>query len=64
MHENAGMFEKLSSVVEKTEELDESLKTSATDHLQSLKLSSNNISLRSRRNKMHLYEIHSLPLWL
>ena len=32
------MFEKLSSVVEKTEERDESLKTSITDHLQPLEI--------------------------
>jgi len=36
MKGNVAMFEKLSSVVEKTEERDESLKTSTIDHLQSL----------------------------
>ena len=38
MQGNAVIFEKLSSVVENTEERDESLKTSVTDHLQSLEI--------------------------
>jgi len=38
MQGNAVMFEKLSSVLENTDEHDESLKTSITDHLQSLEI--------------------------
>jgi len=38
MQENVAIFEKLSSVVDKTEECDESLKTSITVHLQSLEI--------------------------
>ena len=38
MQGNVVMFEELSSVVEKTEERDESLRTSIRDHLQSMKI--------------------------
>jgi len=38
MQGNVGMFEKLSSAVEKTEERDGSLKTSIIDDLQSLEI--------------------------
>ena len=38
MQGNVAMFEKSSSVVEKTEERGESLKTSITDHLQSFEI--------------------------
>ena len=40
MQGNVTMFEKLSSVVEKNEELDEGLKTSVRDHLQCLEIES------------------------
>jgi len=38
MQGNVAVFEKLSSVVEKTEERDESLKTFIIDHLHSLEI--------------------------
>ena len=38
MQAYVAIFEKLSSVVEKTEERDESLKISITDHLQSFEI--------------------------
>jgi len=60
---NVALLEKLSSVIEKTEELAKNLKASI-DHLQSLEMSSNIISLSSKRKKMHVYETCSLPLWL
>jgi len=38
MQEDVAIFEKLSSVVDKTEERDESFKPSLKDHLQSLEI--------------------------
>jgi len=57
------MFEELWSVVEKTEERDESLRTSIRDHLQSIKIEFQRY-FPELKKKLHLYEIRSLPLWL
>ena len=59
MQGSIAMFEKLSSVFEKTEEHDDSLKTSIIDHLQSLE-----IVFELKEEEDALVQNRSQPLWL
>ena len=58
------MFANLASAITEDKELDERLKTSITQRLQSLELSSNDIFLSLKSKNQHSYEIRSRRLWM
>ena len=56
---NKAMFDNLSSAIKEDEELDERLKTSITQHLQSLETVFKQYFLRLKNKKPHSFEIQS-----
>ena len=63
IHENIAMFENLTSAI-KNEKLDERLRTSITEHLQSFEAEFKRYFPEPKNEKLHSHEIRSQLRWM